>query len=49
MFFIVSAYLLLHNLTRETFSVLEVVVYKQPETGFNGSVRFIPRKIFSTH
>jgi len=40
----VSADLLLHNVTRQTFSLLEVVDYTQPETGFDGSVRFIPRK-----
>jgi hypothetical protein len=44
MFFIVSANLLLHNLTRQIFCLLEVVDYMQPETGFDGSVRFIPRK-----
>jgi hypothetical protein len=44
MFFIVSANLLLHNVTRQTFSLLEVVAYTQPETGFDGSVRFILRK-----
>jgi hypothetical protein len=47
MFFMASANLLPRSVARQTFYLLEAVAYIQPETGFDGSVLFIPRKIFT--